>query len=84
MQGAVYLVLSGLKYPTRGVAGFLHFVLFLNIALFFLNVITLSAQAIIYPKDSIRLIRNPDSGIFAPLIVHYLLSTVACKFNTAY
>lgn len=45
------------------------FFYFLNMAFFLFNSTTLILQAVIFPRQSIRLIQDPVKGIFVPLIV---------------
>ncbi|KAL0961491.1 hypothetical protein HGRIS_006432 [Hohenbuehelia grisea] len=66
--GAVYVLLSGMHYHwpvlTRVETGFY----ILNLFLFVVNTTMLALQAFLYPKQSLRLLRDPMRGIFVPLI----------------
>ncbi|PFH54006.1 hypothetical protein AMATHDRAFT_53723 [Amanita thiersii Skay4041] len=67
--GAVYVTLSGLKYHSSTLTHVETGFYFLTIALFLLNTLTLSLQAILFPRQAWRLLRDPLKGIFVPLIV---------------
>ncbi|KAI0742252.1 voltage-dependent anion channel-domain-containing protein [Daedaleopsis nitida] len=67
--GAVYVTLSGLKEHSTTLTHVETFFYFLNMALFVLNTMTLLIQFILYPQQSLRLIKDPVKGIFVPLIV---------------
>ncbi|TFK70559.1 hypothetical protein BDN72DRAFT_856858 [Pluteus cervinus] len=67
--GAVYVTLSGFPYRTPAVVGIETGFYFLNMALFLLNTMTLLLQAIIYPKQAWRLLKDPIKGVFVPLVV---------------
>ncbi|KAM5534137.1 hypothetical protein V8D89_012157 [Ganoderma adspersum] len=67
--GAVYVTLSGLKEHSTTLTNVETFFYFLNMALFLLNVTTLAIQLVLYPKQSLRLIKDPVKGIFVPLVV---------------
>ncbi|KAJ8468645.1 hypothetical protein ONZ45_g17174 [Pleurotus djamor] len=82
--GAVYVVLSGVKNHSQPVTIVETFFFFLNIALFTLNTTTLALQAILYPKQSLRLIKDPVKGIFVPLIVLSLATIIIGSINYAW
>ncbi|TFK83850.1 hypothetical protein K466DRAFT_244364 [Polyporus arcularius HHB13444] len=67
--GAVYVTMSGLKQHSQVLTNVETFFYFLNIALFVLNTTTLLLQLILYPKQALRLIKDPVKGIFVPLVV---------------
>ncbi|KAH8822598.1 voltage-dependent anion channel-domain-containing protein [Flagelloscypha sp. PMI_526] len=67
--GAVYVTMSGLKARSPSLTTVETIFYFLNITLFLLNTCTLALQAILYPRQALRLIRDPVKGIFVPLIV---------------
>jgi len=65
---AVYVSLSGVKDKNPAVLHVEHVFFFLNIALFLLNSLTLLIQLFLYPRQSLRLIKDPVKGLFVPLI----------------
>ncbi|CAL1697483.1 unnamed protein product [Somion occarium] len=67
--GAVYVTLSGLKSRSPTLITVETIFYFINIILFLLNSTTLLLQAILYPRQALRLIKDPVKGIFVPLIV---------------
>ncbi|EIN03552.1 hypothetical protein PUNSTDRAFT_146990 [Punctularia strigosozonata HHB-11173 SS5] len=67
--GAVYVSLAGLKNHSSTLTSVETFFYFLNMALFLLNTTTLALQAILYPRQSLRLIKDPVKGVFVPLVV---------------
>ncbi|KAI0790688.1 voltage-dependent anion channel-domain-containing protein [Abortiporus biennis] len=68
--GAVYVCLAGIKDHPGGVLTIVENIFFFfNIVLFLLNTCTLSLQLILYPRQARRLITDPATGIFVPLIV---------------
>ncbi|KAH9926628.1 voltage-dependent anion channel-domain-containing protein [Epithele typhae] len=67
--GAVYVTLSGLKEHSQTLTNVETVFFFMNIALFLLNTITLLLQVILYPRQALRLIKDPVKGIFVPLVV---------------
>ncbi|KAI0258909.1 voltage-dependent anion channel-domain-containing protein [Gloeopeniophorella convolvens] len=67
--GAVYVTLSGLKNHSTAFTRIETVFFFINLSLFLLNSSTLFLQAILYPRQSWRLINDPVKGIFVPLFV---------------
>ncbi|KAI9460729.1 voltage-dependent anion channel [Russula earlei] len=67
--GAVYVTLSGLKEHPGVLTTVEAFFFFLNLSTFLINSTTLLLQAILYPRQSRRLICDPVKGVFVPLIV---------------
>jgi len=58
----------GVKYKPPGFIHFEEVFYFLNIALFLLNTSTLLIHFILYPRQPLRLIKDPVKGIFVPLL----------------
>ncbi|KAF5360766.1 hypothetical protein D9756_004928 [Leucocoprinus leucothites] len=81
--GAVYVVLSGLRYRSSSVATVETVFFFLNMVLFLLNIITLLLQAILYPRQAYRLLTDPVKGIFVPLVVLSFATIVIGTINYA-
>ncbi|KII91028.1 hypothetical protein PLICRDRAFT_107381 [Plicaturopsis crispa FD-325 SS-3] len=81
--GAVYVTLSGLKNHSSALTTVETGFYFLNIALFLLNSSTLLLQAILYPKQAIRLLKDPVKGIFVPLIVLSFATIIIGTINYA-
>ncbi|KAI0271746.1 voltage-dependent anion channel-domain-containing protein [Russula aff. rugulosa BPL654] len=67
--GAVYVTLAGLKVHPGPLTNVETFFFFINLSLFILNSSTLLLQAILYPRQSKRLICDPVKGVFVPLLV---------------
>ncbi|KAI0338569.1 hypothetical protein BDW22DRAFT_1432372 [Trametopsis cervina] len=67
--GAVYVAMSGIKSHSHALTHVETAFYFLNMALFLLNSTTLLLQAILYPRQAWRLLKDPVKGIFVPLIV---------------
>ncbi|KAF8657318.1 hypothetical protein AX16_002240 [Volvariella volvacea WC 439] len=66
---AVYVTLSGLEDRSEIVHSIETGFYFLNMALFFLNTVTLILQAILYPRKAWSLLQDPVKSIFVPLMV---------------
>ncbi|KAH9987770.1 hypothetical protein BJV74DRAFT_925957 [Russula compacta] len=69
-KGAVHVTLSGLKEHSGPLTNVETVFFFINLALFILNSSTLLLQAILYPRQSRRLINDPVKRLFVPLIFH--------------
>ncbi|KAF4590617.1 hypothetical protein EYR40_009213 [Pleurotus pulmonarius] len=82
--GAVYVVLSGLHHRSQPVIVIETFFFFLNIALFTLNSTTLLLQAILYPRQALRLLKDPVKGIFVPLVVLSVATIIIGTINYAW
>ncbi|KAE9396128.1 hypothetical protein BT96DRAFT_966540 [Gymnopus androsaceus JB14] len=67
--GAVYVALSSVKQHPQALTVVETIFYFLNMVLFLLNVTTLLIQAILYPRQSWRLINDPTKGVFVPVAV---------------
>ncbi|TIB01119.1 hypothetical protein E3P96_02463 [Wallemia ichthyophaga] len=67
--GAVFVLMSNLYNPPEWVVYPELFFFFFVCALFLLNVTLLVSQAILFPSQSLRLVRDPVKGVFVPLIV---------------
>jgi len=81
--GAVYVVLAGLKQHSDSLTMLETFFYFLNMAFFLFNSTTLVIQAIIFPRQSLRLIQDPVKGIFVPLIVLSFATIIIGTINYA-
>lgn len=81
--GAVYVALSGIKNHSKTLTGVETFFYFLAIALFLLNNSTLAIQAILYPRQSLRLIQDPVKGVFVPLVVLSFATIIIGTINYA-
>ncbi|KAK7677832.1 hypothetical protein QCA50_019144 [Cerrena zonata] len=81
--GAVYVTLSGLKSRSPALITVETIFYFLNIALFLLNSTTLLLQALLYPKQALRLIKDPVKGVFVPLIVLSFATIIIGTINYA-
>lgn len=81
--GAVYVTMSGIKYHSRALTVVETIFYFINIALFLLNSSTLLLQAILYPQQAKRLIKDPVKGIFVPLIVLSFATIIIGTINYA-
>ncbi|KZV65538.1 hypothetical protein PENSPDRAFT_756417 [Peniophora sp. CONT] len=84
--GAVYVALSGLDLSQKldNWADKTETVFFfLNLLLFVLNVSTLAAQAILYPRQAQRLITDPSKNIFVPLVVLSFATLIIGTINYA-
>ncbi|TCD62836.1 hypothetical protein EIP91_006349 [Steccherinum ochraceum] len=81
--GAVYVTLSGLKSRSPALITVETVFYFLNIILFLLNSSTLLIQAIVYPRQAWRLIKDPVKGIFVPLIVLSFATIIIGTINYA-
>lgn len=67
--GAVYVTLAGLPQQSKPLIIVQTIFYFLNMAIFLLNSSALAIQAMVYPRRSLQLIKDPVKGIFVPLIV---------------
>ncbi|KAI0066516.1 hypothetical protein BV25DRAFT_1820496 [Artomyces pyxidatus] len=81
--GAVYTVLSGIKGRPPALISIETAFYFLNIALFLLNTSTLLLQAILYPRQSRRLLTDPSKNIFVPLVVLSFATIIIGTVNYA-
>ncbi|KAJ3709400.1 voltage-dependent anion channel [Lentinula raphanica] len=81
--GAVYVTLSGLKEHSSTLTTVETIFYFLNISLFLLNTTTLMIQAILFPKQAWRLIKDPVKGIFVPLVVLSFATIIIGTINYA-
>lgn len=81
--GAVYVTLSGIKYRNHALSTLETIFYFLNIALFLLNTSTLFLQAIIYPRQAMRLLTDSVKGVFVPLIVLSFATIIIGTVNYA-
>ncbi|KIY68463.1 hypothetical protein CYLTODRAFT_481698 [Cylindrobasidium torrendii FP15055 ss-10] len=81
--GAVYVTMSGLKNHPSGLTTFETVFYILNIIIFCLNTTTLLLQAIFYPRQSVRLLKDPVKGIFVPLIVLSFATIIIGTINYA-
>lgn len=81
--GAVYVTLSGVKSRSPTLVTVETIFFFLNIALFLLNSTTLLLQALLYPKQALRLIKDPVKGVFVPLIVLSFATIIIGTINYA-
>jgi len=81
--GAVYVTLSGIKHhsPALTVVEIMFYLL--NIAFFLLNMSTLFIQAIVFPKQSWKLITDPTKGIFVPVSVLSFATIIIGTINYA-
>ncbi|VDB92312.1 unnamed protein product [Peniophora sp. CBMAI 1063] len=84
--GAVYVALSGLdisqKLDTWSDKVETVF-FFLNLLLFVINLSTLGAQAVLYPRQARRLITDPSKNIFVPLVVLSFATLIIGTINYA-
>ncbi|KAI0038588.1 hypothetical protein FA95DRAFT_1613264 [Auriscalpium vulgare] len=68
--GAVYVCLSGIKTSQNSALfGIETCFYILNLVLFTLNSLTLILQALLYPRQSLRLITDSSKNIFVPVMV---------------
>ncbi|KAF9019958.1 hypothetical protein BDZ89DRAFT_283291 [Hymenopellis radicata] len=81
--GAVYVTLSGLKQHSSALTVVETGFYFLNITLFLLNSITLLLQAIVFPRQALRLVQDPVKGVFVPLIVLSFATIIIGTINYA-
>ncbi|KAJ3790213.1 voltage-dependent anion channel [Lentinula aff. detonsa] len=81
--GAVYVTLSGLKEHSPTLTTVETIFYFLNISLFLLNTTTLMTQAILFPRQAWRLIKDPVKGIFVPLVVLSFATIIIGTINYA-
>ncbi|KAK0205201.1 voltage-dependent anion channel [Desarmillaria ectypa] len=81
--GAVFVTLSGLKehpnWLTSVETGFWS----LNMAIFLLNVITMSVQALEFPHRAWRLLQDPVEGLFPPMMVLSFATIIIGTVNYA-
>jgi len=82
--GAVYVTLSQIKEHSQALTKVETFFYFLNIAFFLLNVTTLIAQTILFPRQSWRLINDPSKSVFVPVIVLSYGTIIIGTINYAY
>ncbi|KAK7451699.1 hypothetical protein VKT23_012378 [Stygiomarasmius scandens] len=82
--GAVYVTLSGIKERSSTLTTIETVFYFLNMALFFLNTLTLVVQAIVYPRQAWRLMKDPVKGIFVPLVVLSFATIIIGTINYAF
>ncbi|KAL0960556.1 hypothetical protein HGRIS_005592 [Hohenbuehelia grisea] len=82
--GAVYVSLSGLKFHPKAITTLETIFFFLNLILFVLNTSTLVLQAILYPKQAWRLVKDPVKGVFVPLIVLSFATIIIGVINYAH
>ncbi|KAK7451701.1 hypothetical protein VKT23_012380 [Stygiomarasmius scandens] len=82
--GAVYVTLSDIKEGSRTLTTIETIFFFLNIALFLLNTMMLTAQAILYPRQAWRFIRDPVKGVFMPLVVLSFATIIIGIINYAF
>ncbi|THH28722.1 hypothetical protein EUX98_g5462 [Antrodiella citrinella] len=81
--GAVYVTLSGLKSRSPALVTLEAIFYFINLILFSLNCSTLLIQAIVYPRQAWRLIKDPVKGIFVPLVVLSFATIIIGTINYA-
>ncbi|EIN03576.1 hypothetical protein PUNSTDRAFT_147009 [Punctularia strigosozonata HHB-11173 SS5] len=81
--GAVYVSLVDIHHQSSVLTHIETVFFFLNIVLFLLNTSTLALQAILYPRQSWRLIKDPAKGVFVPLIVLSFATIIIGIVNTA-
>ncbi|THG96018.1 hypothetical protein EW026_g5735 [Hermanssonia centrifuga] len=81
--GAVYVTLSGLKSHAPALTTVETIFYFINICLFLLNTTTLLLQAILYPRQAWRLLKDPVKGIFVPLVVLSFATIIIGTINYA-
>jgi len=81
--GAVYVTLSGIKSRAPWLTTLETIFYFINIALFLLNTITLLLQAILYPRQAWRLLKDPVKGVFVPLVVLSFATIIIGTINYA-
>ncbi|KAI9460733.1 voltage-dependent anion channel-domain-containing protein [Russula earlei] len=79
--GAVYVTLSGLKEHPGALTTVEAFFFFLNLSIFLINSTTLLLQAILYPRQSRRLICDPVKGVYVPFIVLSFSTIVIGSIN---
>ncbi|KAK7450589.1 hypothetical protein VKT23_012898 [Stygiomarasmius scandens] len=82
--GAVYVTLSGIKERSSTLTTIETIFFFLNMALFLLNTMTLTIQAIVYPRQAWRLMQDPVKGIFVPLVVLSFATIIIGTINYAF
>ncbi|KAL0960557.1 hypothetical protein HGRIS_005593 [Hohenbuehelia grisea] len=67
--GAVYVTLSGLQHGSPVLTAVETGFYVLNMVLFVINTTTLFLQALLYPRQACRLLKDPVKGVFVPLVV---------------
>ncbi|KAF5352177.1 hypothetical protein D9758_009221 [Tetrapyrgos nigripes] len=82
--GAVYVTLSGIQDRNSTVTTIETVFYFINMALFLLNTTTLFIQALVYPRQAWRLMKDPVKGIFVPLIVLSFATIIIGTINYAH
>ncbi|KIY65024.1 hypothetical protein CYLTODRAFT_380082 [Cylindrobasidium torrendii FP15055 ss-10] len=82
--GAVYVTLSGLKDHSATLTTVETIFFFINISLFLLNTSTLLIQAIVFPRQALRLIKDPVKGVFVPLVVLSFATIIIGTINYAF
>lgn len=81
--GAVYVTLSGVRGRSNAMIVVETVFYFINMALFLLNISTLTLQLFLYPRQSARLIKDPVKGVFVPLIVLSFATIIIGTINYA-
>ncbi|KAI0697770.1 voltage-dependent anion channel [Cytidiella melzeri] len=81
--GAVYVTMSGIKSHSQPLTHVETVFYFINMAIFLLNSTTLLLQAILYPRQAWRLLKDPFKGIFVPLIVLSFATIIIGTINYA-
>lgn len=73
---AVYLTLSGWHeaFRPRDIVEYIFF--WLTVTIFLVNVVTLLLQAILYPRHSKELLKDPQKSVFFPLIALSMASII--------
>ncbi|TFK52714.1 hypothetical protein OE88DRAFT_1292460 [Heliocybe sulcata] len=81
--GAVYVTMSAIKYHSKVLTVIETIFFFINMVLFVLNMSTLLIQALLYPRQALRLIKDPVKGIFVPLCVLSFATIIIGTINYA-
>ncbi|THU98330.1 hypothetical protein K435DRAFT_661189 [Dendrothele bispora CBS 962.96] len=82
--GAVYVTLSAIKGHSSAFTIIETVLFFVNMTLFLLNTTTLALQAVLYPQQAWRLIKDPVKGLFVPLIVLSFATIIIGTINYAF
>ncbi|KAA1475536.1 hypothetical protein DENSPDRAFT_783604 [Dentipellis sp. KUC8613] len=82
--GAVYVTLSGVKEHASALTRVETVFFFINLILFLLNTSTLLLQAILYPRQALRLLTDPSKNIFVPLVVLSFATILIGSINYAF
>jgi len=82
--GAVYVTLSQIKEHSSALTTIETIFYFINIAFLLLNITTLVAQAILFPRQSWRLLNDPAKSVFVPVIVLSYGTIIIGTINYAY